>query len=73
MAGKNWYAYDYVIVDILEKDFIDHIGAEIPNLSKNITMFIFFGLMNKTLILSYMISVKPFIVMKDICQTLFCT
>lgn len=34
MAGKNWYVYDYAVVDMLEKDFIDHIGAEIPNLNE---------------------------------------
>lgn len=34
MKGKDWYAYDYAIVDQLEMDFIDRIGAEIPNFRK---------------------------------------
>lgn len=34
MKGKDWYAYDYAIVDQLEMDFIDRISAEIPNFQK---------------------------------------
>lgn len=34
MKGKDWYAYDYAIVDQLEMDFIDRISAEIPSFKK---------------------------------------
>lgn len=34
MKGKDWYVYDYAIVDQLEMSFIDRIGAEIPNFQK---------------------------------------
>lgn len=34
MKGKDWYVYDYAIVDQLEMNFIDRIGAEIPNFQK---------------------------------------
>lgn len=31
MNGKPWYVYDYAIVDILEKEFIDKLGAQVPD------------------------------------------
>ena len=34
MKGRDWYAYDYAIVDRLEMHFINRIGAEIPNFRK---------------------------------------
>ena len=34
MKGRDWYAYDYAIVDQLEMHFINRIGAEIPNFRK---------------------------------------
>lgn len=34
MKGKDWYAYDYAIVDQLEMDFINRISGEIPNFQK---------------------------------------
>lgn len=34
MKGKDWYAYDYAIVDQLEMDFIDRISAEISSFKK---------------------------------------
>lgn len=34
MKGKDWYSYDYAIVDQLEMDFIERIGAEIPTFKK---------------------------------------
>ena len=34
MKGKDWYAYDYAIVDQLEMDFIDRLSAEIPSFKK---------------------------------------
>ena len=34
MKGKDWFVYDYAIVDILEKNFIDKIGAEIPHIKE---------------------------------------
>ena len=42
MKGKDWYAYDYAIVDQLEMDFIDRIAAEIPNdeLSNQVQRFL---------------------------------
>lgn len=34
MKSKDWYAFDYAIVDQLEMDFIDRINAEIPSFKK---------------------------------------
>ena len=34
MPGKDWYVYDYAIVDTLEKHFIDHINSIIPDLKQ---------------------------------------
>ena len=34
MRGKDWFVYDYAIVDILEQHFIDKIGAEIPHIQE---------------------------------------
>lgn len=31
MAGKDWFVYDYAIVDELEKRFIEQVGAEVSN------------------------------------------
>ena len=33
MQGKDWYVYDYAIVDTLEKHFIDHINSIMPELT----------------------------------------
>src|SRR5699024_10568254 len=33
MQGKDWYVYDYAIVDTLEKHFIDHINSIMPVLT----------------------------------------
>ena len=34
MSTKDWYAYDQAIVDVLEKQFIDQIGAIMPTLKQ---------------------------------------
>ncbi|WP_261622425.1 DEAD/DEAH box helicase family protein [Limosilactobacillus fermentum] len=34
MNNKNWYVYDQAIVDVLEKQFIDQIGAIMPTLKQ---------------------------------------
>lgn len=34
MRGKDWYVYDYAIVDTLEKHFIDHINSIMPELTQ---------------------------------------